>query len=43
MEGGIRLDAGEEETVFTVELPADRDDVEEPATEPVLEPASRSL
>jgi len=43
MDGGIRLDAGEGETVFTVELPAAGDGAQEPAREPLLEPAARSL
>ena len=42
MDGGIRLDAGEGETVFTVELPA-AEDPAGPASEPVLEPATRAL
>ncbi|MDQ3320607.1 MAG: ATP-binding protein, partial [Actinomycetota bacterium] len=43
MDGGIRLDAGERETVFTVELPAAGPAGEEPVSEPVLEPATRLL
>jgi hypothetical protein len=43
MDGRIRLDAGERETVFTVELPAARaGDEDEPASDPVLEQAGRS-
>ncbi len=43
MQGGIRLEAGERETVFTVELPAATGAGERPAEEPALEPAGQSL
>ena len=42
MEGGIALDAGSRETVFTVELPASKAAGEEPAHAPALDPAGNS-